>query len=136
MSNRWGFSLQLFISYITIFLIWMCFPNRWVYLLVGALALALLVQRFLQARRVGYFVNRVDTRLHGLVLADVFLETISFEVFRLFQPAAVAETFHYNTNFIGCTAAFTLLIGGYRYFAMHRDRQPVTTVVTATPPIQ
>jgi len=65
----------------------------------------------------GYFTNRVDFRLHLLIIFDLVLETLSYELFRLFQPLAVVESFHRNTHFIGCASAFALLIGCYRLFA-------------------
>ena len=121
MPQKWRFSLLLLIVYVSLFSVWTIVPSRTVYLAGGGLALVVLVARFVSATREHYFASRADSRLHALVIADVFLETVSFEVFRWFQPQAVAETFHRNMNFVGCTVAFTLLIGGYRYFALRRS---------------
>ena len=55
------------------------------------------------------------------MIIDLLLETAAFELFRVFGPdgaMAVVRQFHNNTNFFGCTAAFVLLLGGYRCYAL------------------
>ena len=98
-------------------------PSRIGFLLVGTAAVVFLTWALLRARRANYFANRLDLFLHSYVIADLMLETISFEAFRTFQPFAVMLEFHNNTNFIGCILAFTVLIGGYRWFATQQTQQ-------------
>lgn len=117
MRRSWHYSLGMLLAYVCLFLVWMVFPSRVLFLLSGATVVTWLIWGFRHNSATGYFANRVDERLHMLVILDVMLETVSFEVFRLFQPLAVVESFHQNTNFVGCATAFTLLIGCYRYFA-------------------
>ena len=123
MQKQWDYSLYVLIVYLSLFVAWWALPNRVAYFVFGTLALGLLAWGFVRSSRRGYFVNHVDARLHLLVLADVALETLSFEAFRMFQPLAVAGSFHRNTNFFGCALAFSLVIGLYRHFASPRAGQ-------------
>ena len=132
MRQSWHYSICMLVVYVGLFLLWMLVPSRSMFLVTGSLAIAGLVWGMRRAQRVGYFVNQVDWRLHALVILDLILETTSFELFRLFQPLAVVESFHSNTNFIGCATAFTLLIGCYRYFTSRK--QVPATAATATAP--
>ena len=127
MRQNWGYSLLMLGVYVSLFLVWMMFPSRAMFLVGGFACFFFLLRQFRVAADAGYFVNPVDRRLHALVLIDVFLETLSFEFFRFIQPLAVVEAFHANTNFVGCASAFTLLIGGYRYW-MSRKAIKVTEV--------
>lgn len=88
-------------------------------MLIGMAAVIGLVlgMRGALARR--YFVNRVDVSVHALVIIDLILETFAFEAFRLIQPAAIVSEFHNNTNFFGCSLAFTLVIGVHRWVVMN-----------------
>lgn len=122
MSERWNYSLSMLVTYISVFVTWKFFPSRLMFLLGGAAAIAFLLVGFRQAWRSGYFVNRVDWAVHAWGIADLCFETAAFEVFRLFHPAAVVEQFHNNTNFIGCTLAFVVLVGGHRWYAMSGRR--------------
>jgi len=122
----------MLITYIGLFLLWRAFPSRVLFLGSGLLVVAGLVWGMIRAARDGYFTNRVDVRLHALVIFDVLIETASFEIFRLFNPQAVVAAFHNNTNFIGCVTVFALLIGGYRSFAArpHDENQGVSATVS------
>ena len=91
--------------------------------MVGAAAIGLLVVSLNQAQRAGYFVNRVDLSLHGLVIVDLAIEAIAFEVFRTLQPYASAELFHDNANFVGCAILFVSLVGGYRWWSLSAERR-------------
>lgn len=124
MAARWRYSLWMLITYVCVFVIWKVWPSRIVFLAVGSVAISLLATGLIRARRAGYFANRVDLCLHAYVIIDLILETISFEAFRAFQKSAVVEEFHNNVNFIGCSLAFTVLIGGYHWFATRRTRLP------------
>ncbi len=131
MRQSWNFSIYMLLVYVGLFLLWMLVPSRPMFLIAGSLAIAGLVWGMVRAHRHGYFVNRVDARLHALVIFDLVLETVSFELFRVFQPLAVVESFHQNTNFVGCATAFTLLIGCYRFFT---TRSTVATAGAAPVP--
>ena len=118
MRSSWSYSLLMLVTYVTLFVYWKFFPSRVGFVLGGCLALGVLVLGYWRAWRRGYFTNRVDACLHAYVILDVCLETASFEAFRWAEPFAVVSKFHDNNNFLGCTLAFTLLLGGYRWFAL------------------
>ena len=128
MKNRWGYSLWMLATYVTVFVGWKYFPSRAAFLGVGGVAVAGLVWGMRSAYRTGYFANRVDLALHVWVIIDLVLETLSFEAFRLYTLAfeslslfdSNVAAFHDNNNFFGCTAAFIALLGGYRWFALRR----------------
>ncbi len=111
----------MLVSYVCLFLVWFVFPSRAVFLITGGLVVTGLSIAMWSAWRSGYFVNRVDFRLHLLVIIDLVLETLSYELFRLFQPLAIVEAFHGNMNFIGCASSFALLIGCYRLFSTRKS---------------
>lgn len=110
----------MLLTYVSVFVFWNRFPSRAGFLLVGGFAVAALVVGFLRAKANGYFVNRVDATLHGLVIADLAIETTIFEAFRLFETNAVVGEFHHNMNFLGCSTAFALLLGGHRWMAQRK----------------
>ena len=120
MISRWYYSFGMLVSYVTLFAVWKFFPSRLAFVGVGGFAIVALAIGMVRAIRSGYFANRIDLGLHIYVIVDLFLETFAFEVFRIAQPYAVVEQFHNNTNFFGCALAFTILIGGYRWFALSR----------------
>jgi hypothetical protein len=74
----------------------------------------------IRAQRRGYFVNRADFSVHGLVIIDLAIESILFEVVRLISPALVVEQFHARPIFIGCAIAFTAILGAHRAWALHK----------------
>ena len=60
----------------------------------------------------GYFVNRSDLILRGLVIVDVALEGISYELFHAASQCilcvpADASGFHSGYNFCWCAATFS-----------------------------
>ena len=112
-------------TYMSVFIFWRAYPSRVSFLLVGTAAVLGLVGGMVRAKAGGYFLNRVDFSVHVLVIADLVFETLSFEAFRLFQPQAVVEQFHNNTNFLGCSLAFTLIIGVHRWIAMSQGKIPL-----------
>lgn len=118
MLVRWRYSLWLLLTYVIVFLLWGYFPSRASFLITGGVAVSFLVAGMLRARRAGYFVNRVDLSIHALVIADLAIETVAFEAFRLAQPNAMVEQFHDNANFIGCAIVFVVLVGGHRWYAL------------------
>lgn len=121
MGTRWNFSLGMLVAYVSLFIVWMLFPSRPLFLLTGLLTAGFLCWGLVRAHRMQYFANLIDLRLHALVIIDIVLETLSFELFRLFEPMAVVESFHRNTNFVGCTLAFTVLLGCYRFYASRKS---------------
>lgn len=125
MLKNWYYSLLMWASYVSLFLYWKYFPSRTTFVVAGIIVIAWLAVGLRRAHRAGYFVNRIDLFLHAYVILDLCLETASFEAFRLVQPFAVVGLFHDNNNFIGCTLAFTLLLGGYRWVALRRQKVPV-----------
>ena len=130
MTRKYSYSLWMLATYVTVFLYWKIFPSRAGFVLGGVLAVSFLLCGLVRAVRAKYFANRVDLCLHAYVIVDLCLETASFEAFKAVQPFAVMQLFHNNNNFIGCTLAFTALLGGYRWFAL-RGR-PVTAIHGAT----
>lgn len=135
MKLRWSYSFWMLFSYVVLFLAWYEFPSRVMFLISGFAVLAGLVASLWKVRSTGYFVDKVDQRLHWLVIADVLFETISFEAFKLFQPFADVELFHRNTHFFGCASAFALLIGSYRLFAARRVIAPTTHEIAVEPAV-
>lgn len=120
--KNWYYSIQMLITYVAVFVWWKFYPSRISFLAVGGIAIATLAIGFWRAYKHGYFTNRVDFCLHAYVIFDLLLETVAFELFRVFGPNgafAVVRQFHDNTNFFGCTAAFVLLLGGYRWYALN-----------------
>jgi hypothetical protein len=122
MVSRWYYSFGTLISYVALFAAWRFFPSRLAFVGLGGLTIVALVIGMVRAIRSGYFANRIDVGLHIYVIVDLLIETIAFEVFRVAQPYAVVEQFHNNTNFFGCALAFTILIGGYRWFALPKSQ--------------
>lgn len=118
MLARWWYSLSLLVAYVGVFLAWRTFPSRGVFLAVGGVVVGLLTVGLVRARRAGYFTGRVDLSLHALVIADLVLETLAFEGLRQFERYASVESFHDNTNFIGCALVFVCLVGGYRWWTL------------------
>ena len=131
--DRWHYSLAMLLTYVSVFVLWKAYPSRASFLGIGGLAVFGLMAMGRQMIRSGYFANRVDLTLHGLVVADLIIETTIFEVFRLFQPHAVVSEFHNNMNFIGCTLAFATLIGLHRFVALRRkSSKALGPVVTSS----
>ena len=118
--RKWYYSLMMLVAYVGLFLFWKYSPSRIAFAGVGLTAATLLTVGLVWAKRRAYFVNRVDLFVHGYVIADIVLESLSFEGLRLLEPLAVVNQFHNNNNFIGCTLILTALIGGHRLYALSR----------------
>ncbi len=119
-ARGWSYSLQMLVTYVSVFLFWRAFPSRAGFVVVGIVACCFLVASMVRASIRGYFVNRVDISAHLLVVIDLVLESFAFEFLRLFQPHAVVEQFHNNTNFFGCSLAFSLIIGLHRGIMLYK----------------
>ena len=118
MWKRWYFSLLMLAVYVTVFVTWKMYATRVSFVVVGSIAIVTLSTALYFAWKASYFATKVDLLLHIYVIGDLCLETVSFELFRLTEPFAVVSEFHNNNNFIGCSLAFTVLLGGYRWFAL------------------
>ena len=82
-----------------------------------------------RAAQRGYFVNRSDLVLHGLVIVDVALEGMSYELFHAASQCilcvpADASGFHSGYNFCWCAATLGVLVGGYHWWALRHVRSP------------
>ena len=123
--SRWSYSLFMLAVYLGTFVFWKEWPSRSAFVLGGLVAAGVLAGAMVWAARRRYFVNRLDQVLHAWVIVDVVLEAGLFEVFGAAvdlgpdrQPFVLR--FHDNNNFLGCAAAFALLIGGYRWWTMRK----------------
>ncbi|HEY1784977.1 MAG TPA: hypothetical protein VGG30_05480 [Pirellulales bacterium] len=127
MIKSWWFSLVLLLEYLLTFQLWTIYSDRTAFLVIGGLAVIAMVAGMRRAARRGYFVDRSDAVLHGLVILDVVLEAISYELFNvasqcIFCTAADASSFHGSGNFCWCATIFAVLIGGYHAWALRRAR--------------
>jgi hypothetical protein len=125
--KHWWFSLSLLVAYLLTFQLWLAFPNRIALLVIGSLAVVAMMVAMRQATRRGYFADRSDWFLHGLVIVDVALETASFEAFNaasmcVFCTPGDVSRFHSNYNFCWCSVVLGVLVGGYHGWALHRGR--------------
>src|SRR5262249_21301938 len=107
------------------FQVWKTFPSRDCFLAVGAGAAAIATAGLRQASRRGYFLNRADRVLHILVIADLLLESLAFEAFRLFLPSGASEAesvraFHASNNHFSCALVFAIIIGFHRWLALRK----------------
>jgi hypothetical protein len=127
--RSWWFSLSLLLGYLITFQLWRTFSDRTAFLVVGILAVIAMVAGMRRAARRGYFVNRSDLVLHGLVIFDVALECTSYELFNVasqcvFCTAADASKFHDSYNFCWCAAILGVLVGGHHWWALRQARSP------------
>jgi hypothetical protein len=135
--SRWSYSLFMLAVYLGTFVFWKEWPSRSAFVLGGLAAAAVLAGAMVWAARRTYFVNRLDQVLHAWVIVDVVLEALAYEglgaVMNLgTEQQPLVLRFHDNNNFVGCAAAFALLIGGYRWWALRKaGRPPGATAVSA-----
>lgn len=120
-KRDWSYSLQMLVCYVSVFLFWRAFPSRVGFVAAGLLTCGFLIAGMIRAAKRGYFINRVDLSAHALVIIDLVLESFAFEFLSFFQPHTVVEQFHNNTNFFGCSLAFSLIIGIHRGLLLRRD---------------
>src|SRR6266403_4713038 len=102
MMKRWSFSLLLGVVYMLIFHLWMVVSRSWV-IASGVIGTVGLVVSFRRAMGRGYFINFWDGLLHFAVILDVLLEAV-------FIPTHEARGIYL------CALAFTVVIGGYRFY--------------------
>jgi hypothetical protein len=127
--KSWSFSLALLLVYLITFQLWRTFSDRSAFLVFGILAVIVMVAGMSRAAQRCYFVDRSDLVLHGLVIVDVALESISYELFNaasrcLLCIPADASGFHGGYNFCWCAAILGVLVGGYHWWALRRARRP------------
>jgi hypothetical protein len=108
------------------FELWRTFPDRTAFLVFGIVAVVALAAGMQWAARRGYFVDRRDLILHGLVVVDVALEAASFEGFNAASQCLLcapgdASTFHNHYNFCWCSAILAVLVGGHHWWALRRE---------------
>jgi hypothetical protein len=134
--KNWSYSLALIPLYLGTFALWQHFPSRWLFVAGGAVttfAMALLLTR---AKRRGYFAGKLDLVLHGIVAADVFAEGCLYEfcraAFGAGEELTVLRAVHGNFGYVACAAAFMLVIGVHRAYALRRQ-PPGSWVAVAQP---
>ena len=115
--KTWYYSLMLLIIYIFSFHLWGIFQDRTFFLVSGAVTVILSTALLLIAHKRQYFINRVDLGCHILVIVDLALEAMLFEIAMLILPISSDDIFlfHNNLSFYYCAIAFAAVIGIYRY---------------------
>jgi hypothetical protein len=125
MLKNWYCGLALIPFYLGIFALWQHFPSRWLYVGGGTVTSLAMVLLIVRAARHDYFAGKFDLLLHVIVAADVITEGCLYEFCRTFfavgEELSVLRAAHGNFGYIGCAAAFVLVIGPYHAFALrHR----------------
>ena len=128
--KQWYYSVCLLIIYIISFHIWGLFQNRMVFLVSGIVTVSLASVFLYLANRQNYFINRIDLSAHILVIIDLALEALLYELAKgLFKlDKQDIFLFHNNYSFYYCALAFALVIGLYRYrqLNMRTTREPAS----------
>ncbi|WP_339909631.1 hypothetical protein [Symmachiella dynata] len=137
--NRWYFSILQLLIYVGTFLFWKWYPSRIGFIVGGVVSVSIMSLLLVFAARRKYFVNRVDLCLHLLVIVDIGLESLMYEVLRfavamnwMSGEASVgafdetAAMFHNNHNFYMCALFFAVVIGGHHWF--RRESEALQTV--------
>lgn len=102
----WQYSACLLIGYLTIFQLWVGAGRLFVVSSGVLWCLVFGIWALVQWRQ-GYFVNRLDGMLHGVVILDVLLEALLLEE-------------HSHAGFWLCGVGFAAVVGGYRFSALRR----------------
>jgi hypothetical protein len=128
MMRAWSFSLALLLGYLLTFQLWRVFADRAAFLLVGGMAVVAMVRGFERAARGHYFANRTDLVMHGLVIVDVALESLSYEAFNTASQCFLCipgdpASLHSSYGFCWCAAVLSGLIGGYHWYALKKSRR-------------
>ena len=109
--KNWQFSIGLLVGYVLVFQAWVGAERSFVVSSGILWCLTFSVWTLVQWRK-GYFRNRLDGGLHGVVILDVLLESLLI-------------TDHSHSGFWLCAFGFGFVIGGYRYKLLreaHADR--------------
>jgi hypothetical protein len=109
--ERWWVSWTFLGVYLATFQLWMHL-SRPLILTSGFVVVAALLALMVWGGRSGYFVNRWDAFGHGMVAADLALETV-----------LIRE--HDHRGFYFCAAAFAIVVGGYRWAMLRRNQLQV-----------
>ena len=123
--KNWYYSLILLIIYILSFHLWCHFQNRRVFIISGIAIAGFTLALTIFAYRKKYFVNRVDLGCHILVIVDLLLEALLFEIALRIFPISTDDIFlfHNNFSFYYCAIAFAIVIGIYRYGSLKKQKQ-------------
>lgn len=129
--QRWWFSIVMMAAYVTLFVSWKLAPSRATFIVSAVVMTGGLTAAMVAAYRKGYFAGRVDVVLHGLVIVDVFLEGIAFEVALLFVPGKadlprLVDRYHNSNSFLMCALLFALLLGVGHYLGLRRRKSALT----------
>src|SRR5262245_23534128 len=134
--KNWSLSLALIPLYLGTFALWQFFPARWLFLTAGAVTTLVMALLIVRAAKRGYFAGKLDLILHAIVAADVFAEGCLYEccraVFGAGEERGVLRAVHGNFGYVGCAAAFILVIGLHRAWALRR--RPLSAAVAAASP--
>ena len=106
--RSWGFSLLLLASYLVTFHSWLAMPEAMVSV-TGWIVPMILSFLGYEAWRRGEFVNRLDAGCHFGVILDLWLEGVFVRL-------------HEGFSFYACAFAFAVVIGGYRFCVIFRNR--------------
>ena len=100
--KRWYFGLVLLLAYLGAFNLWHVLNASWT--VVSSIGITvLLVTLLAAAARRGYFFNRWEALLHGLVILDILLEGTLLPV-------------HQSRGFYFCALGFAGVIAAYRLY--------------------
>jgi hypothetical protein len=117
----WWFSVLMMVVYVALFLFWKAMPSRVAFVAGGLLVAAGLVAVMVLALRRGYFAGRADVVLHGLIIADIVLESIIFEALLPFiRTGTLVPRFHHDNSFYLCAVTFSLIIAVGHYWGLRR----------------
>jgi len=122
MLHSWYHSLLTLATYIGVFLFWKWYPSRTGFVLGAIASVSWLTASLVWSKRRRYFVDRVDLCMHAYIIVDLFFEGVLYEVLLCFIDIKMDDQlvlqFHNSNNYIYCTLAFTLLLGGYRAYVL------------------
>lgn len=132
MWHRWWFTVVMMAAYVALFVSWKLVPSRATFVVSAVVMTIGLTAAMIFAFRKGYFASRVDIVLHALVIVDVFLEGIAFEVAALFVPGepnlpSLANRYHNSNSFLMCALLFALLLGVAHYLGLRRQKRVISS---------
>ena len=103
--KRWSFGLVLLLVYLGAFNLWQVLNASWT--LASSIGITvLLVTLLAAAARRGYFFNRWEALLHGLVILDILLE-------------GTLVHGHQSRGFYFCALGFAGVIAAYRLYLVN-----------------
>ncbi len=129
--NRWWYSVVMMAAYVALFVYWKFMPSRATFVVGAVLVACGLGVALAIARRRGYFAGRIDVVLHALVIVDIFLEGVAFELVLPFLNAgsdapALAARYHDSSGFLLCSLLFALVLFTGHFIGLRR-RDAVAT---------